>query len=512
MSESDALSRVVRTRTADGATDIYDHEISLVDATAPQDGPDGTRSRSPSSSRRDIVKKPTRESIRERLGRRKYAKWQKERFSSEVDENAAAVDSGPPSEQVDGQTGAGSETATTDFAKTSSERGRKGKGKRTRREDSDTKSVIDVLYENQRGWFFFGIPLYSHSSLLNLDPAPWMTKDFNDSAVDITNAQVPDPSWSWAWKKWYVDMSYDVDEEGWQYSFSFGKQWVWHGSHPWFHSFVRRRRWLRRRVKRGSDRGHEKAGSLGNAHGMTDDYFTIHSGRNRSPDSHTAGASMTRPRSYISASSTADTEQPPEDIKDIPTLFKALRLTKVDREKVDCVKKFIDQGGEELAYLKGNISEIMSLFVFDNSRRRLIAVLQQSADQARKEQDEHEAEEKMDKAAKSRRMENIIAALEAAKDGEKGLADWTDRRDTLRERGTDGMHDQDNHPADNIKGISDDAETEIDPTSRLIKAAEAAPGETPDPKGKGKEVVRDGTLGDVQDYPLHTESVGPSKA
>ena len=110
-------------------------------------------------------------------------------------------------------------------------------------------TFINVLYENQRGSFFCGIPLYSSNSLLNFDPAGWQTSPFQDSPMNITNSQLPDPSWEWVWRTWYVDMSYDVDEEGWQYSLSFRTGIAWHGNHPWFHSFVRWRRWLRKRVK-----------------------------------------------------------------------------------------------------------------------------------------------------------------------------------------------------------------------------------------------------------------------
>jgi hypothetical protein len=43
-----------------------------------------------------------------------------------------------------------------------------------------------------------------------------------------------------------------VDEEGWEYSFFF-RGFVWHGTSPWFHSFVRRRRWIRLRRRRMDD-------------------------------------------------------------------------------------------------------------------------------------------------------------------------------------------------------------------------------------------------------------------
>src|ERR1700753_615986 len=79
--------------------------------------------------------------------------------------------------------------------------------------ENTPQSAIDILYENQRGTFLCGLPFFSSASLLNFDPPPWVTETHAPSAVDITNAQVPDPSWEWDWKTWYVDMSRDVDEE-----------------------------------------------------------------------------------------------------------------------------------------------------------------------------------------------------------------------------------------------------------------------------------------------------------
>lgn len=103
-------------------------------------------------------------------------------------------------------------------------------------------AAIDVLYENQRGAWLCGLPLFSSASLLNFDPPAWRNGLGQASPVSVVDAQTPDPSWRWAWPTWYVDMSADVDEEGWQYSFMFRQKTSWHGSHPWFHSFVRRRR------------------------------------------------------------------------------------------------------------------------------------------------------------------------------------------------------------------------------------------------------------------------------
>jgi hypothetical protein len=199
------------------------------------------------------------------------------------------------------------------------------------------ESHIDILYENQRGWFVFGIPLFSSKALWNLriDPSPWIDAKFRPSAVNITNAQVPDPSWVWDWKSWYVDMSLDVDEEGWQYSLLF-KGSAWHGNHPWFHSFVRRRRWLRRRVKqklppKTKDSVRER---------LFGDTFSIPTTLARTT---TVGT--------MSALGSSEATSLNEEVKDIATLMNKLKKAAIDREKIVIIHKFIDDGGEELHYL-----------------------------------------------------------------------------------------------------------------------------------------------------------------
>ncbi|PWN22473.1 hypothetical protein BCV69DRAFT_276399 [Microstroma glucosiphilum] len=81
----------------------------------------------------------------------------------------------------------------------------------------------DVLYENQRGLLFFGIPKFSARVLMQWDPAPWTDRKFQNSPYNIVNAQLPDTRWDWVYPEWLIDMSGDVDESGWQYSGSFGR-------------------------------------------------------------------------------------------------------------------------------------------------------------------------------------------------------------------------------------------------------------------------------------------------
>lgn len=196
-------------------------------------------------------------------------------------------------------------------------------------------SHIDVLYENQRGWFALGLPLFSSRALWNLkiDQAAWVDAKFKPSAVNITNAQVPDPSWVWEWKSWYVDMSHDVDEEGWQYSLWF-RGAAWHGNHPWFHSFVRRRRWLRKRIKQRLP-----PKTKDNKERLFGETFSI-------------GTTLMRQSTVGTGTFQEGMEQSiDEEIKDIATLMRILKNSAIDREKIVAINRFVDEGGEELHYL-----------------------------------------------------------------------------------------------------------------------------------------------------------------
>ncbi|KAF7121581.1 hypothetical protein CNMCM5793_009051 [Aspergillus hiratsukae] len=402
--------------------------ITLIDHTDPSRhsvDEEATAAASRASSRRFRV------SIRGELKRRKYAKWQPDRLRLSDDDSLSKM----PSQSVNPLTHLNTNTNTissesalsgpsqpgieqhevdaTDFAPTNGERDSTVRHQPQNYDSNNSTkgarsvSELDILYENQRGWFFFGIPLYSHSSLLNFDPGAWVTHDFRESPVNITNAQLPDPSWEWAWRSWYVDMSGDVDDQGWQYSFSFGSK-AWHGTHPWFHSFVRRRRWVRLRVKRAAEKTHRGRSGFEMAHMLNEDYFTIHSARKPSKAASSIAASANLSR----ATTGAEEEAPLEEIGNIPTLMNALRAAIVDREKIDALKRFIEQGGEELHYLDDKIPEIMSMFVFQNSRWQFLTHLTNVINELSREaaQKDNADAEKM-----RRKQHNLMKAAETAR-------------------------------------------------------------------------------------------------
>jgi hypothetical protein len=469
----------IGTQTSRAPTNEGSHRpITLLDATKPQEPESGDPSRgnSRSPSWRQLAKRPTKLSVREGLARWKYSKWQQDRYTPASDLESQSVQVGDPTiprtetSQFQPVGSGHPQTEASDFAlrQGSQERGRERvkKSKEAHKAKIEKPpSEIDVLYENQRGWFFFGIPLYSHSSLLNFDPSPWMTKDGKDSAVNITNAQVPDPSWEWEWKYWYVDMSHDVDEEGWQYSFSFSRKFSWHGTHPWFHCFVRRRQWLRKRVKMEMRRNDPSDIAVG--HTLTGDYFTIHT-RGRSPGSGLENTT-TRGSSHMSRGNAEEMNLPPEDIKDIPSLMKALRLATIDREKIDAVKKFVETGGEELIYFEEHIPDVVELFVFQASRRQLLEYLAKAAN-------EHPSNK-----LEEHRVKALLAAIPAAYKQIGGLEYWSDRQHVLKTTDGNGHAHKsnfsessimtipkENNPVDDIKGISGEAEVGIDPTKKVL--------------------------------------------
>ncbi|KIX06795.1 uncharacterized protein Z518_04771 [Rhinocladiella mackenziei CBS 650.93] len=514
---SENVSNIVtRISNLDGAApDPYDHQISLVDATEPENQ-DVPRSSSPSPSWRKLAKRATKSSVKDHLARGKYAKGQEDRYSSQAG-SSVAEGSGSKPASIRPETGESAEgTNTVDFAHSQPVDRRLKIAQKRRKESKYVKEQvheIDILYENQRGSFFCGIPLYSHSSLMPYDPSPWVNRDFKESPVNITNAQVPDPSWEWAWKSWYVDMSDDVDEEGWQYSFAFGPKFAWHGTHPWFHSFVRRRRWLRKRVKKEPEPGRGKPGSMGAAHYLTGDYFTIHSQRDQSPVSAVDGPGKpARPSSFISYPSTTDVDEPPEDIKDIASLLKALRFATIDREKIDLVKKFVTQGGEELVYLRDHVSDVMSFFVFQNSRRQLLSYLKDTANEARQHRQKHDDEKRPEGEVESRRINHLLAAVDAA-DAQIGeLEFWSDRKHVLKthdnaslatraiatifDEPTPKLKTADD-PVEEIKGISEKADISYDSYPPVFSPARQTSIEgkeeekKEEDKGKGKAIEHD---------------------
>lgn len=298
--------------------------------------------------------------------------------------------------------------------------------------DSDqAESVIDILFENERGGFLCGIPLFSAKALGNLDPAAWTTRFGKASATNPSNAQVPDPSWRWAWKDWSINKEDDVDEDGWQYSFAFSKKFSWH-SGRWWNSFVRRRAWTRKRVKKPPRQAEREVSVLSAA------YFSVHS-------AHDEHATQQRTSGNDAASDHRDLKElvlkeieddlVKDGISDITRLMDVLRFSRIDRQKMEAVESFIKHGEDDLLHLETRMHDIMRSFVFQASRRLLLAHL------IRILEDETETARNSPSTKKTDKVTSLQNAVSKAEDEVKKLEYWSDVKDLAEDGQTQGAVD-----------------------------------------------------------------------
>ena len=390
----------------------YDHEINLVDHTRSHSAspPRSPGVVSDSSSRRHSdAPLRKRDTIRKEITRRKFSKYQNRQLD-ELDDGQAE------------------DSAVDDTAE---ERGRKRAGSGNGKQQKEPESAIDILYENQRGWFLCGMPLFSGRALGNLDPSPWTNEAQKTSATNPTNAQVPDPTWEWAWKEWSVNNQEDVDEDGWEYSFAFSKKFSWHGP-SWWNSFVRRRAWIRQRLKR------HLGYRVQESHMLSPDYFTIHPAQDRSRSRASTANESAKNRYSIAQLARREMEEAivVEDICDIGSLMMVLKFSRIDREKMEAVENFIQHGGDELYYLRERMHDIMAMFIFQTSRRNLLSHLLRIFNEAVDEQKSNTD------LTKKRRLENLEAALEHADEEVKRLEFWSDVKDMAERGETKGAVDE----------------------------------------------------------------------
>lgn len=282
--------------------------------------------------------------------------------------------------------------------------------------DNSPETAIDILYENQRGGFLCGIPLFSPKALGQLDPPAWTNIAHKPSPTDIFTAQVPDPSWVWVWPEWHVNKDEGVDEEGWEYSFMFAKAFSWHPPR-WYNSFVRRRAWTRKRVRQNVE--------INDPHMLNTDYFTVRASLDSARTG--SGASSRHSGTSISLSSWA-LEKP--DIQDIETLMAVLSHARIDREKIEAVENFLEHGEEELEHLEHKMHAIMAIFIFQASRRALLTKLHELYESTLQEM------EKNDTGRLQRRCNNLKAAIRHADEEVQTLEYWSDVRKLIKEGDT----------------------------------------------------------------------------
>lgn len=315
----------------------------------------------------------------------------------------------------------------------------------------EREAAIEILYQNERGAFLCGIPLFSAQALGNLDPPAWTNAAHKPSPTDIHTAQVPDPSWEWAWSEWRINHDADAeeDDDGWEYSFMFARQFSWHGP-TWWSSFVRRRAWTRKRVKRA-----EETAVLvgGDPHLLGPDYFTVHpaseeeasishrgSGSryslSKASSRRNSRASPSQLSSGAGASCASSTHKRPAVIEDMETLLHKLRRSRIDREKIEAVENYLAHGDKDLVHLQDEMHEIMALFIFQASRRVLLTGLAHA-------HGETLAQKKTEPTPElERREEFLAAAIRHADEEVRRLEYWSDVKEMVAEGESKGGIDE----------------------------------------------------------------------
>ncbi|KAH6844955.1 hypothetical protein B0I37DRAFT_327948 [Chaetomium sp. MPI-CAGE-AT-0009] len=292
------------------------------------------------------------------------------------------------------------------------------------------ESAVDILYENQRGGFLCGIPLFSSMALGNLDPPAWTNFAHKPSPTDITTAQVPDPSWEWAWPEWRINHDEGVDEDGWEYSFAFSKKFKWHKAR-WWNSFVRRRAWIRMRVKKD-------AGYLAqNPHMLNPEYFTVRPSSETTRDGSPSEASSVRGSRVSMGTANMEGVEPPV-IEDADDLLRVLRGSRIDREKIEAVDNYLENARENLEGLQSIMHDIMALFVFQASRRVLLSKLTDLYDMTLAE---HKKEDNPSPEL-DQKVKNLAAAVTHADEEVKRLEYWSDVKNVAEEGDSKGAVDE----------------------------------------------------------------------
>ncbi|KAI1483066.1 hypothetical protein F4774DRAFT_416656 [Daldinia eschscholtzii] len=292
------------------------------------------------------------------------------------------------------------------------------KSKPRPRPSKEVETAIDILYENQRGGFLCGIPLFSSAALGNLDPPPWTNFAHKPSPTDVHTAQVPDPSWEWAWPEWRInrDETIETDSDGWEYSFMFSKKFSWHGP-KWYNSFVRRRAWIRMRIKKGH--GYQ----MNDPH-MSHEYFSITPSRVESgrTSANQLAARISQETSRKSRDTRGDEGESIAmvDITTADDLMLALRRSRIDREKLEAIENYIEHCTDDLQQLQDYMHEIMSLFVFQATRKLLLARLIQLHDS------QADNKQKGKSLATQQKAENLAAAIKHADEEVRRLEYWSD--------------------------------------------------------------------------------------
>ena len=107
------------------------------------------------------------------------------------------------------------------------------------------------------------------------------------------------------------------------------------------------------------------------------------------------------------------------DIENTETLMQILRAARIDREKLEAMESYLEHAAD-LSQLQEEMHEIMSIFVFQASRRTLLSRLMEVYDQTT------EQLEKEEKPGLKERQQALKDAVKHADEEVRKLAYWSD--------------------------------------------------------------------------------------
>jgi len=262
--------------------------------------------------------------------------------------------------------------------------------------------VMEYQLESERGFHFMGANRFSPNMRLPRDPARFTSVSGEPLGAQLTDFEVPDDTWVWLWSRWYVDMTADVDDQGWCYAGRFHSV-HWAGRHRFLRSFVRQRVWKRPRLKRhllaaGSDTHMVRARvleRLRKMHGprivdqhtgavVEDELQTLRTSTNALEQVATADSRMLEREEAVKSEEnelerTALRRARTEDAE-TGKLLAYIRHFRNDREKVDGIIAYIAAHPEQHHLLVRMRDMILAQLNFKVSQRALVTKLSESTD------------------------------------------------------------------------------------------------------------------------------------
>lgn len=187
-------------------------------------------------------------------------------------------------------------------------------------------------------------------------------------------------------------------------------------------------------------------------HHLNTDYFVIRPASTRTKPSYGSLASSRDPSKAPSMSQISSVSGEPvklPDIQDVETLLQILRKARIDREKLEAVENYLENG-LDLHQLTEEMHDIMGLFVFQASRRLLLSHLMQIFDSTT-----DELEKKKDKAdaGLKDRHEALRNAVKHADEEVRRLAYWSDVKQMAENGETNAMEERKGWDGEEWEGI-----------------------------------------------------------